>query len=93
MARAAYPPLPVLRIDKILLSSCWFLCVWKEKNRSPKQINGKTNCSFGLILANFSLCMLIIRIIYNWQNTKHAARKMINANIIFCSITLLITTQ
>lgn len=93
MAHAAYPPLPVLRIDKILLSTCWFLCVWKENNISPKQIKGKTNCSLGLILANFSLCILIIRIIYNWQNSKDTARKMINDNIIFCSITSLITTQ
>ena len=93
MAHAVYSPLPVFRIDKILLSTCWFLCVWKEKNISPKQIKGKTNCSLGLILTNFSLCMLIIRIICNWQNSKDAARKMINDNIIFYSITSLITTQ
>ena len=59
MAHAVYSPLPVFRIDKILLSTCWFLCVWKEKNISPKQIKGKTNCSLGIILTNFSLCMLV----------------------------------
>ena len=67
-------------------------CVFGKKRIIPKANQGQTNYSLGLILANFPLCMFLIRILYKWQNTKHAARKMIN-NIIFCSITSLITTQ